>query len=63
MTYLFTALSSESTQSPTEGPQAVGPDADFSRPFNISLKHDWSYASTPPNMFMGCTKQNLPWRI
>jgi hypothetical protein len=59
MTNLFTAQSSESTQHPTEGAQVVGPDADFSFPFNISLKRSWSYASTPPKTLLGCTKQNL----
>ena len=62
MTNLFTAQPSESTQHPIEGAQAVGPDADLSFPFNISLKPNRSYASTPPNKLMGCTrtKQNLP---
>jgi hypothetical protein len=48
MANLFTAQSSESTQHRIEGAQVVGPDADFSFPFNVSLKHNWSYASTPP---------------
>jgi hypothetical protein len=60
ITDLFTAQPSESTQFRTEGAQAVGPEADFSRRFNISLKHEWSYASIPPNTFMECAKQNFP---
>jgi len=60
MTNLFTAQSSESTQHPIEGAQVVRPDADFSFPFNVSLKHNSNYDSTPPNTLMGCTKQNLP---
>jgi hypothetical protein len=57
---VFTAQSSESTKHPIEGTQVVGPDVDLSFPFNVSLKHNWSYASTPPNTLKGCTKQNLP---
>jgi len=35
MANLFTAQSSVFTQHPIEGAQVVGPDADFSFPFNI----------------------------